>query len=158
MQRNTSLAINPTVFRGLILPVYILFNIFKHSANQHVLAECKMSKSFFFFFTVTCINFNFSVCRPSTPPRSFPTRRASCCCGRQPKSSAGPSTTAPSLWCGEEAASSEGTLNLSSHMSPHIASLPPCHLVQLYVNRHLSHWRWRLWLGSVKNFLRKQEE
>lgn len=129
MQRNTSLAINPTVFRGLTsLTVYILFNIFKHSANQHVLAECKMSKSFFFFFTVTCINFNFSVCRPSTPPRSFPTRRASCCCGRQPKSSAGPSTTAPSLWCGEEAASSEGTLNLSSHVSTYrkFATLSPC--------------------------------
>lgn len=130
MQRNTSLAINPTVFRGLILPVYILFNVFKHSANQHVLAEWKMSKSlFFFFFTVTWIDFNFSVCRPSTPPRSFPTRRASCCCGRQPKSSAGPSTMAPSLWCGEEAASSEGTLNLSSHICLLISQV--CHPVTL---------------------------
>lgn len=32
-----------------------------------------------------------------TRPRSFPTRRDSCCCERRPKSSAGPSITAPSL-------------------------------------------------------------
>lgn len=46
--------------------------------------------------------------RPSTHQRSSPMLRASCCCGRQPKSSTGPSTMAPLLWCGEEAASYAG--------------------------------------------------
>ena len=82
------------------------------------------------------------LCRPSTPPRSFPTHRASCCCVRQPKSSAGPSTTVPSLWCGGEAASSEGTCNF---ICTNIASLPPYHIVQLNVIRHVSHWCWKLW-------------
>lgn len=82
-----------------------------------------------FFITVTCIHLNcchFSVCRPSMPPRSFPTHRASCCCGRQPKSSAGPSTMAASPWCGEEAASSEGTLWSHGLSFQTVASTSPC--------------------------------
>lgn len=103
-----------SVINKLINGIHIFFN--SDSFQIVLLLQQPLIPCFFF------------LCRPSTPPRSFPTRRASCCCGRQPKSSAGPSTTAPSLWCGEEAASSEGTFNFTR---TNIASSPLCHIVQL---------------------------
>lgn len=81
------------------------------------------------------------VCRLFMHPRSFPTHKASCYCDRRPKNSAGPSTTAPSLWCGEEAASSEGMASV--HPAAH-----PC-AIFLHATTHLSHWWWNMRSGSV---------
>lgn len=89
------------------------------------------------------------VCRLFMHPRSFPTRRDSCCCDRRPKSLAGPSTTAPSLWCGEEAASSEGTARVHPHAP--LCNMPACpHAsLTLMVKRVV---------GFSTNFLRKKKK